>query len=444
VSVVQATGIWWRPESRAASEPAREGRVAFGALATFTAILLLSPQTWVPVLGSLRIAFVAAGIAILAHLLDRAVRRQAIDSAHPEMIVAMLLVGWSVVTLPFSYWPGGSVAELTDHFLKAVIFFWLIATIVTTRARLRSLIWLLVVCSIPLALTALQNYRSGVFVTSSRMAVQRIAGYSGSGIAANPNDLALMLNLLIPLAGVVLVTTHSTFRRLVAGLALFLSAGAIIVTFSRAGFLSLAATALMTLIALGRRQPLAALAVVATLGIAGPLLLPAGYVERLSTITAIDSDPTGSAQGRWSDYAASAELIATNPVTGAGLGQNILALNDVRGETWRYVHNVYLQYAVDLGIPGLLLFLWLFIAVFRAARRVRRRAAQDTALFEVGAMAEGVQIALVTFAVAAIFHPVAYQFYFFCVAGLALAVKNALRDDLINEAAPALQTASAS
>jgi O-antigen ligase len=105
---------------------------------------------------------------------------------------------------------------------------------------------------------------------------------------------------------------------------------------------------------------------------------------------------------------------------------------------------VYLQYAVDLGIPGLLLFLWLFIAVFRAARRVRRRAAQDLALFEVGAMAEGVQIALVTFAVAAIFHPVAYQFYFFCVAGLALAVKNALRDDLIHGSSPALQASSAS
>ena len=44
------------------------------------------------------------------------------------------------------------------------------------------------------------------------------------------------------------------------------------------------------------------------------------------------------------------------------------------------------------------------------------------------AMAAGsVQVALIAFAVAAFFHPVAYQFYFFLAAGLALAVQNVLR-----------------
>jgi len=35
-----------------------------------------------------------------------------------------------------------------------------------------------------------------------------------------------------------------------------------------------------------------------------------------------------------------------------------------------------------------------------------------------------VRVALAAFAVAALFHPVAYQFYFFCVAGLAAALKS--------------------
>jgi hypothetical protein len=88
---------------------------------------------------------------------------------------------------------------------------------------------------------------------------------------------------------------------------------------------------------------------------------------------------------------------------------------------------VYLQYAVDLGVPGLVLFLWLFVALFRTAGRVRRRAVNDTAFREVGIVAGSVQAALVAFAVAAFFHPVAYQFYFFCIAGLALAVQNVSR-----------------
>jgi hypothetical protein len=40
-------------------------------------------------------------------------------------------------------------------------------------------------------------------------------------------------------------------------------------------------------------------------------------------------------------------------------------------------------------------------------------------------LAGGVRIALVSFGVAAFFHPIAYQFYFFSIAGLAVALKHA-------------------
>jgi len=122
-----------------------------------------------------------------------------------------------------------------------------------------------------------------------------------------------------------------------------------------------------------------------------------------------------------------ADLVVRNPLTGVGLGQNVLALNQERGATWREVHNVYLQYAVDLGVPGLALFLWLFAALFRAAGRVRRQGTFDVTFRDVGIVAGSVQVGLMAFAVAAVFHPVAYQFYFFFVAGVALAVKNVSR-----------------
>jgi putative inorganic carbon (HCO3(-)) transporter len=422
VNITHTAGIWWRPDARAASRPAPSGRLAFAALSAFTAILLISPQAWFPVLGSLRIAFLAAGIAILAQLLDGAVNRHARERTHPQTWIALALAGWAAATIPFSFWPGGSAAELTDHFLKAIAFFWLIGAIVNTRARLRSFVWLLVLCSIPLSLTALQNYRAGVYVTGAHNVVQRIAGYDGSGIASNPNDLALMLNILIPLAAVLAWTSETVGRRLVAALAMLLASAAVFVTFSRAGFLGFAATVIMMIIALGRRQPLGAAAVVIVLITVVPLVMPGDYLDRVATITNIDADRTGSAQGRWADFGASMTLVGQNPILGTGLGQHVLALNELRGATWRLVHNIYLQYAVDLGLPGLCLFLWLFVSVFRVARRVRRQARDN-----VGAIAEGVQISLITFAIAGFFHPVAYQFYFFCIAGLALAVKNAAR-----------------
>ena len=66
--------------------------------------------------------------------------------------------------------------------------------------RLRTMTWTLVICSIPLAATGVFNYFSGEYLSTGVRGFYRIAGYTGgSGLAGNPNDLALMLNLIIPL-----------------------------------------------------------------------------------------------------------------------------------------------------------------------------------------------------------------------------------------------------
>lgn len=429
---------WWRrhpPETTAVvARPAeRPGdSVAFGALITFTIILLVSPQAWFPAIKSLRIALLAAAVAIVAHLCARAFGRRRALPIRREVVIAVALIGWAAVTIPLSIWPGGSWAALTDHLVKAVVFFWLIATLVSTRSRLEVFAWVMAFCSIPLALTAINNYRAGVFVTLASSSVQRIAGYvGGSGLAGNPNDLALMLNLLMPITGALLIITRRPWLRVVAGGALLLSIAAVIATFSRAGFLTLAVIAAMSLWAMARSQAAGTALLLAFLALGGLFVMPQGYFARLSTITNIEADTTGSAQGRWTDYLVSIDYIQRNPITGAGLGQDLLALNEARGEaTWRSVHNAFLQATVDLGLPGLVLLVALLFTSFANARSVRKRSARRPELQPLATLAHGVQISLVAFVVAAFFHPIAYQFYFFCLAGLAVALANAYRAEV--------------
>jgi O-antigen ligase len=114
-----------------------------------------------------------------------------------------------------------------------------------------------------------------------------------------------------------------------------------------------------------------------------------------------------------------------HPIVGAGIGMDILALNQVRGPEWTEVHNVYLQYAVDLGLPGLILFLILFCGVFRTARSSRWRTASVPELRNLFLLNEGLEVSLIVFAVAGMFHPVAYHFYFYYIGGLALATRSA-------------------
>jgi O-antigen ligase len=392
----------------------------------FTVILLLSPQIWLPILGTMRIALLTASLAIGIHLLRRVTQQDREMPLPQEIVIAMVLVAWSVLTLPLSYWPAGSLKTLTEHYLKAVAFFWLIATLVTSTDRLRVFTWALVLCSIPLATTAVYNYVSGVFLYTGVPGLHRIDGYrGGSGLAENPNDLALILNLTIPLAAASAMNARRPLARAVAVVTVALAASAVIVTFSRAGFLTLGAIFIVSLLMLAARKAPGRAVVLLAAGLALLPFLPTGYTQRLSTIADINADQTGSATGRWRDTQAAVGLVVRNPIVGAGIGQDILAMNETRGADWTAVHNAFLQYGVDLGVPGLLLFAWLYLSCVKSARLVARRTAGDRSRRELGNLAVGVLVSLLAFGVAALFHPIAYQFYFFSIGGLAVAVRQA-------------------
>jgi probable O-glycosylation ligase (exosortase A-associated) len=366
-----------------------------------------------------------------AHVMERTAHRQPITPLAPEIGIALALVFWSTVTIPLSYWPGGGLHLLTDQYLKAIVFFWLLATIITTTARLRAIAWSLTLCAIPLAATGIWHYLSGAVMRTTQEGLVRVVGYMGSsGLTGNPNDLALMLNLIIPLTGALALSSRGAMRLFAIGV-VFLSIGGVIITFSRAGFLALSATFFMFVLLLVRRRSRGAAIGLLIAVLALPFALPKAYVDRLSTITNLKEDKTGSAEGRYKDLQLALDVVAHNPVIGVGLGQDMLALNQARGQsTWRSVHNVYLQYAVDLGIPGFVLFAWLHLLCFRSAWAVERKARSDPALSRLAPLALGVQVSLVAFLVAAMFHPIAYQFYFFSIAGLAVALKNTYRAEI--------------
>jgi O-antigen ligase len=416
---------WWRPQpapaigsawpsAPVAASGTMGSRLAFRALLAFTFILVLAPQSFVPALQPFRIALVAAAVGITAQLVERLAHGRPMTLVGREMVLVAALLVWSVATVPWSLWPGGSVSYLLNVYFKTVAIFWLLANTVDTVDRLRTLAWSLTAMAVPLALTGLKNFMSGEFLGPNR-----ILGYE-AGLTANPNDLALMLNLLLPLGVALLLSSRSALARTVLVVVVLLEAAAVIVTFSRAGFLSLATCLALYLWRLVRRGLTGWVLAAFLAGVAGMTLLPGSYMARLATITDIDSDPTGSAQSRWEDTLAAVRYVMANPIVGAGIGMDTEALNAVRGITWTQVHNICLEYAVDLGLPGLALFVLLFLSCVRRVRRIHRAPADDPGR-RLSCLAEGIEIALLSFGVGALFAPVAYLFYFYYLAGLAVA-----------------------
>src|SRR5215470_10435160 len=212
---------WWRPEPETPGAVADErpgalaaeapgAPLAFWALIGFTFVLLIAPQNIFPALQPLRIGMLVAGTGLAAMLINRLGRGLPITRVTREIRIAALLLVWAVVTIPFSYWPGGSINLLTELYLKTLAIFLLIVNVVSTVRRLRIVAWALTLMSVPLALQAVENFIGGVYVRGGvDQAVKRIVGYE-AGLTQNPNDLALMLNLIMPLAVALFLTTHAT------------------------------------------------------------------------------------------------------------------------------------------------------------------------------------------------------------------------------------------
>jgi O-antigen ligase len=327
------------------------------------------------------------------------------------------ILAWAVITVPWSLWPGGSVDQILDTYSKSLVVFFLIVNLLVTPDRLRRMAWLLTLLSVPVAFAALSNFQAGVYVPGGN---NRIAGFAAN-LTMNPNDLALVLNVILPLTGGLLAGERRGLARAALALVMLCDIAAIVATFSRGGFLTLAVSTVMFLwkIAQRRGPALAVMVVIAAL-VCVPLL-PGGYLHRIGTSFSVEADTTGSAEQRWQLAQASMVFLAQHPLIGAGIGTGILALNEQLGSHWAQVHNTYLEYALELGLPGLFLFLALLLSALNGMRTTGRRLRAAAAPGALLSLHDGIQLSLIAFAVGALFSSGAYGWVLHYAVGMAVA-----------------------
>jgi O-antigen ligase len=272
------------------------------------------------------------------------------------------------------------------------------------------------------ALDGIRNYLTGNFYQQGR-----IYG-SDSAITANPNDLALTLNLALPLALALLQINQNKFKRLFFFSYLILATFAIFCTFSRGGFIVLVVIILLHLVKFFKTVgPKILVPAILFLILCG-FLLPEGYTDRLEMIFDHSRDPTGSAVARKVHTFDAIEIILKHPLLGMGLNMHNLGLHDMSG-SWGVVHNVYLQIGADLGIPAMVAFMILLFKLIRKMQFIQKDPNIVAQSSEIAPLAQGIEISLIAFAVASLFHPVAYHFYFYYLAGYAVSLNRITSSD---------------
>lgn len=332
----------------------------------FTAVLFLRPQDTIPHVELLHLAECAAIVGILGLVFGRMSSGLTVSIVTPEVVGMLAFAGAMLVGIPFSFWPGGSMHDFNEIFLKVLLVFILMVNTIDRPERLDRIIWVIVLCAGYISLRAVIDYGRGVHLVEGN----RIAGAVG-GIFGNPNDLALNMVVFMPFAVVWGFREGSSLGR---GAALFSAVcmlATIILTRSRGGALGLVAMIVLLMIRSYRVRP-AIPATVLVLVLASVPMAPASFWDRMSSITDESRDPTGSREARKDLLKEATRVFLAHPVFGIGLGQFVNFDPDNRKEAWRVTHNATLQVAAELGILGLVPFGFLIYRAWSASRTARR------------------------------------------------------------------------
>lgn len=336
-------------------------RLAFAGLWLFTCLLFGRPNEILPInIAEFPFVKIVGVLTLLAYLASKLGSGEGITIFPIEMKMLAVIVMLALILTPVAVAPQRSVNMLTDTFFKVITIFVLMINLINTRWRLYSIMKLVVFCGALIAITTIKG------VVEGKLDISRVAGPAptAGGLYANLNDLAIALDLLLPLALILAMKSKGLARAAYAGCA-FLFGVAVVLTFSRGGFLGLVALGGVVLWKAGRgRRALSVLAAVLLLGVF-LTAMPSGYSDRLFTILNTQEDTTNSAQQRQAILMRGLAVAAAHPVIGVGLG-NFPEYSHHQA----VAHNSYIEIACELGGLGLIAYLIFAFAPTRSLSRI--------------------------------------------------------------------------
>ena len=304
-------------------------------------------------------AHISLSLAILAMLLDPEARAKAGTLLRHDPLIPPLLA-WcavSILAAVFALEPGASLGKLKKLALLPLLF---VAAQPVVRARLRPILGTLLASAAIVSVWGLVVY----FAHGGGLEA-RLRGISGFYMTVAG---ILMVVGLLGTAELVAALKDPHPRRVIflvvtTGLVLF----ALLATYTRGSWVGFAAGVLWLL----RRR----WAFLAGLGIAVVLLFALGPPEARDRLASVVDPSHPRNIERVLIWKHGLGLVMERPLTGLGLVipnermQEEIVTPYGRFHVHSHMHNAYLQVAVSMGLPALLVFLWFLVMLLRLSWR---------------------------------------------------------------------------
>lgn len=388
--------------------------LTYAGLFLFTIVLYARPAEFYPSGLTRSLAFVIA-VATLAVFVPSQLALEGTLTARPrEVNLVLLLCLAGLLSIPLATDRANAWATFSDTFIRCVVIFIVMVNAVRTEARLKGILLVGLAASAWLSLGAVNDYRLGLATVED----YRVAG-RGSGIFGNPNDLALFLVTMVPVAVALFFGGRGPVRKILYAACALLMMAAIVLTYSRGGFLGLLAALGFLAWKFGRRHRLGIFLVGGLVGVLFLALAPGNYALRILSIFSPDLDPVGSASSRKEELLRSIYVAIHNPVFGVGMG-NYQHTMSYRGLV---SHNSYTQVAAEMGAAALVVYTMFVVAPLRRLGQVARETfgARDHSRYYY--LAVGLQASLLGYMVCSFFASVAYLWYVYYLVAYAVCLR---------------------
>lgn len=315
-------------------------------------------QELIPALAPFRIGLISGGLAFVVWSQAPGSWREKVPLEVVPVKYVMLLLGLAVLTFPVGVYPKYSLMFIFGSYLKTILLFLLVIYWCRSLIDIRRLLW--VCCLITAALVvpgALAGTPSG-------------ERYHFDSMSYDPNDLALLLVMALPLV-LYLFSTSGRLAKVLLVLAALLCLYGIVLTQSRGGFLALITVGALIFWRNQMSRP-SKLVIAVVAAIVFGVLAGTAYKERIATMWNPQDEYDRTAGGRTDIWKTGLMLMATRP-WGVGIDAFVIAEGLSHGGfgKWNAPHNSFLQVGVELGIVGLVIFVRLLVYIIKDLRRVQ-------------------------------------------------------------------------
>jgi O-antigen ligase len=296
----------------------------------------------------------ALGLALLAVVMSGRFRRW-----HVFHVAALLFWVWAGSTL-FFFHSGDRLPAKFWTFGQLLLVVWMIWELAPSERRQRGLLTAYVFGAYVAAFDTILLYRRKA---------EALRRFAAGG--ADPNDLAMVLALALPMAWYLGMTYRQPLMRWVCRAYLPVAVVAIGLSGSRGGMAATTVALLFVPLSMTKLSPGRLATAMVMLGVAGALAVayvPETLVERLATIgTELEGGRIG---GRGKLWKAGLEALAYAPVAGYGTGHFKSAITPILGGMSQVAHNSFISVLVEEGIVGFLLYMTMLVAVLRSVLKL--------------------------------------------------------------------------